>query len=181
MNANFQPTSTPNFVLTYIVPTLICLYTLAQFLAVFTRSQLNRKNWIGLHFKGQKILEWIYEINWPLACSIHWESKCILIPLINSPDLSLNFSITYLCIFKFQIFIPLWSFWSSKDPKKKINFIYSEKATKFEEISYSFIIITGVRPEDEQALASESRAVNPVIHLIFARCCAIVVCWLLGK
>ena len=40
------------------------------------------------------------------------------------------------------------------------------------------LIITGVRPEDERASQS---AVNTVIHLIFARCSAILVCGPLGK
>ena len=46
------------------------------------------------------------------------------------------------------------------------------------------LIITGVRPEEERALASErasQSAVNTVIHLIFARCSAILVCGPLGK
>ena len=40
------------------------------------------------------------------------------------------------------------------------------------------LIITGVRPEDQRASRG---AVNPVIHLIFARCSAILVCGPLGK
>ena len=39
------------------------------------------------------------------------------------------------------------------------------------------MIITGVRLEDERALVCESRYFNPVIHLIFARCSVILVCW----
>ena len=43
------------------------------------------------------------------------------------------------------------------------------------------LIITCVRPEDKQALEISQGAVNPIIHLIFASCSAILVCGPLGK